>query len=178
MYLLRFGTVRPERLRDTRGTPRWPKRCTGSRDDRPQEWAGGVVDEDVEDHPRVGSHETAGGIDPARSLPEGRVARVGHEQGPAPIEGQPERAVDRDIALGVLLRAREPERFGTVGIEDRELVLREEGNVEPAGGPEGDPPAPNRGHERAANQSEVGISGTRRHDEVGIPVELLEVGGI
>ena len=28
-----------------------------------------------------------GGIGPAGSLPDGRVARVGHEQGPAPIEG-------------------------------------------------------------------------------------------
>src|SRR5436309_12188040 len=150
MYLLGFETVRPDRLRGTRGTPRCPKECTGSRDDRPHERAGGVVDEDVEDHPRVGSHQTARGIGPAGSLPEGRVARVGHEQGPAPVEGQTEGAVDRDLALSVLLRAREPERFGAVGIEYRELVLGEEGDVKHAGGPERDPAAPERALGRAA----------------------------
>src|SRR5882724_8077522 len=103
MYLLGFETVRPDRLRGTRGTPRCPEGCTGSRDDRPHEWAGGVVDEDVEDHPRVRSRQTARGVGPAGSLREGRVARVGDEQGPAPIEGQTEGAIDRDVALGVLL---------------------------------------------------------------------------
>src|SRR5438093_13408468 len=86
---------------------------TWSGDERSEQGRGGVVDEDVEDDPRVGSHQTARGVDPARSLPEGRVARVGREEGPAPIEGEPEGALDGDLALGVLLRAREPDRKST-----------------------------------------------------------------
>src|SRR2546422_10470467 len=80
----------------------------GSGDDWSEQGRGGVVDEDVEDDPRVGNHQTARGIDPGRALPEGRIARVRPEQGAAPIEGKPEGSLDGDLALGVLLRAREP----------------------------------------------------------------------
>src|SRR5438132_6172056 len=99
-------------------------------DDGPLEWAGGVIDEDVEDHPRVGSGQAARRVGTAGALRESRVARVGHEEGPAAIERDAERAVDRDVALGVLLRAREPEHLRAVGREYRQLLFREERHVE------------------------------------------------
>src|SRR5438874_655285 len=84
----------------------------------------------------------------------------------------------RDVEHHVLVRAWEPERFATVGPEYRELLLREERDVELARRTERDPPGAERGHEGARDRLDVGIGLAWHHDEIGVAVKLLQVRGV
>src|SRR5438067_1548959 len=81
---------------------------------------------------------TASGIAPVRSFADRPVAGVRDQQRPAPVERDREGADDGDVAHHVLVGAREPERFAAVGSEYRQLLLREERDVEIARRAEGD----------------------------------------
>src|SRR5205823_10841627 len=85
---------------------------------------------------------------------------------------------ERDVELGVVLWAREPERLGAVALENRHLVLREEHDVEPPRRAERNPARAERRRRRTAEEAGTRVGVARRDDDVAVPMELLEVGAV